>query len=68
MVIKSLDPKSSHLTIKANMYSKSMTITTTRTSILCHAIQIILSVFYMHMSFTSPTLLAYLAQRFFSKC
>jgi hypothetical protein len=34
---------------KANMYSKSMVITITHTSIPCHTIQIILSVFYMHV-------------------
>ena len=46
------------------MYSKPMTITTARTGVLCHMMQIILFVFYMHVSFTSPTLLAYSAQPF----
>jgi hypothetical protein len=36
---------------KANMYSKpmAMAITTARTSVPCHTMQIILSVFYMHV-------------------
>jgi hypothetical protein len=34
---------------KVNMYSKPMTITTTRTDVLCHTMQIILSVFRMHV-------------------
>ena len=44
---------------KANMYSKAMAITTASAGVLCHTMQIILSVFYMHVSFTSPTLLAF---------
>ena len=46
------------------MYSKPMAITTACTGIPCHTMQIILFVFYMHMSFTSPILLAYSAQHF----
>ena len=46
------------------MYSKPMAITTARIGVPCHTIEIILSVFYMHVSFTSPTLLAYSAQHF----
>jgi hypothetical protein len=46
------------------MHSKPMTITTARTGVPCRTMQIILSVFYMHVSFTSPTLLAYSAQCF----
>ena len=42
-----------------------MAITIVRTSVTCHTMQIILFIFYMHVSFTSPTLLAYLAQHFF---
>jgi hypothetical protein len=34
---------------KDNMYSKLMVITTARTGVPCHTIQIILSVFYMHV-------------------
>jgi hypothetical protein len=34
---------------KANMYSKPMAITTAHTSVPCHMMQIILSVFYMHV-------------------
>jgi hypothetical protein len=34
---------------KANMYSKPMTIITARTGVPCHTMQIILSVFYMHV-------------------
>jgi hypothetical protein len=49
---------------KANMYSKPLAITTTHTGVPYHMMQIILSVFYMHMSFTSLTLLAYSAQCF----
>ena len=49
---------------KTNMYSKLIAFTTTRTGAPCHTMQIILSIFYMHVSFTSPILLAYLAQRF----
>ena len=41
-----------------------MTITTARTGVPYYTIQIILSIFYMHVSFTSLTLLACLAQRF----
>ena len=48
---------------KANMYSKSMA-TTVCTGVPCHTMQIILCVFYMHVSFTSPTLLTYSAQHF----
>jgi hypothetical protein len=33
---------------KANIYSKPMAITTARTGVPCHTMQIILSVFYMH--------------------
>jgi hypothetical protein len=53
---------------KANMYSKPMAITIPRTSVLCHIMQIILSVFYMHVSSTSLTLLVYSTQRFSLKC
>jgi hypothetical protein len=60
--------QSSHITHtfdhKTNMYSKPMTVTTARIDVPCHTMQIILSVFYMHVSFTSPTLLIYSAQRF----
>jgi hypothetical protein len=49
---------------KANIYNKHMIITTTHTDVPCHTMQIILSVFYMHVSFTSLTLLAYLVQNF----
>jgi hypothetical protein len=34
---------------KANMYSKPMAITSARTGVPCHTLQIILSVFYMHV-------------------
>jgi hypothetical protein len=34
---------------KANMYSKPMAITTARTGVLCHTMQIIFYVFYMHV-------------------
>jgi hypothetical protein len=34
---------------KANMYSKLMANTTARTGVSCHTMQIILSVFYMHV-------------------
>jgi hypothetical protein len=65
VVTKPLDSKPLHaFDHKLNMYSKSMANTTTCTSALCHMMQIILSIFYMHVSFTSPTLLSYLAQRF----
>jgi hypothetical protein len=53
---------------KANMCSKLMAITPAHTGVPCHTMQIILFVFYIYVSFTSPTLLAYLAQYFFSKC
>ena len=49
---------------RANMYSKPMAINTACTDVPCHTIQIILSIFYMQASFTSPTLIAYSAQRF----
>ena len=44
---------------KANMYSKPMAITTTHTSVRCHTMQIIMSVFYVHVSFISLSLLAF---------
>jgi hypothetical protein len=60
--------QSSHITYtfdhKANMYNKPMAITTARTGVPCHTMYIILFVFYMYLSFTSPTLLIYSAQRF----
>jgi hypothetical protein len=34
---------------KANMYSKPMANTTARMGVPCHTMQIILSVFYMHV-------------------
>jgi hypothetical protein len=34
---------------KANMYSMSMAITTARTGVPCHTMQIIMSVFYMYV-------------------
>jgi hypothetical protein len=46
------------------MYSKPMAITTARTGVPCHTMQIILSVFYMHVSFTSLAWLTDSAQRF----
>ena len=52
MVTKPMDPKpriTHTFDHKANMYSKLMAITTARTSIPCHMMQIILSVFYMHV-------------------
>jgi hypothetical protein len=50
------------------MYSKPIAIITICTNVPCHTMQIILFVFYMHVSFTSPTLLAYSTQCFSSKC
>jgi hypothetical protein len=50
---------------KANMYSKPMAITIACTDVPCHTIQIILSVFYMHVPFTSLTWLTCSAQYFF---
>jgi putative flippase GtrA len=47
---------------KTNMYSKPMAITTARTGVSYHTMQIILSIFYMHVSFTSH--ISILAQRF----
>jgi hypothetical protein len=38
-----------HIDHKANMYSKSMAITTAHTGVPYHMMQIILSVFYMHV-------------------
>ena len=52
MVTKSMDPKPRMIHTfdhKANMYSKPMAITTVRTGVPCHTMQIILSVFYMHV-------------------
>ena len=46
------------------MYSKHMAITIAHTGVPCHTMQIILSVFYMHVIFQSLTWLTYLAQRF----
>ena len=46
------------------MYSKPMAITTARIGVPCHTMQIILSVFYMHVIFTSLTWLISSAQRF----
>ena len=49
------------------MYSKPMAITTARTGVLCHTMQIILFIFYIHVSFTSPILLAF-QHNVFLKC
>jgi hypothetical protein len=49
---------------KSNMYSKFMAITTARTDVPCHTMQIIFSVFYIHVLFTSLTWLTGSAQRF----
>ena len=49
---------------KANMYSKPMVITTTRTDVPCHIMQIILSIFYMHVILQVSLWLTCLAQRF----
>jgi hypothetical protein len=46
------------------MYSKPMAITTTRTGVPFHTMQFILSVFYMHVFFTSLTWLTGSAQHF----
>ena len=52
MVTKPMDLKP-HITYtfdhKANMYCKLMAITTARTGVPCHMMQIILSLFYMHV-------------------
>jgi hypothetical protein len=47
-----MDPQPSHnahIDHKANMYSKPMAITTARIDVPCHTMQIVLSVFYMHV-------------------
>ena len=51
VVTKPMDPKPRITTFdhKANMYSKPMAITIARTGVPCHTMQIILSVFYMHV-------------------
>jgi hypothetical protein len=52
MVMKPMDPKPRITHIfdhKVNMYSKPMAITTACTGVPCHMMQIILSVFYMHV-------------------
>jgi hypothetical protein len=50
--MKPIDPKpriTHTFDHKANMYCKLMAITIARTGVSCHTMQIILSVFYMHV-------------------
>ena len=63
--MKPLDPKPPpiHIDHKANLYSKPMAITTVRTDIPCHTMQLVLSVFYMH-SFTSLIIILLIDTRF----
>jgi hypothetical protein len=52
MVTKPVHPKSritQTFDHKANMYSKLMANTTVHTGVPCHTMQMILSVFYMHV-------------------
>ena len=65
LVTKPLDPKPPppHTGHKANLYSKPMAITTARTGVSCHTIQLVLLVFYMH-SFTSLIIILLTDTRF----
>jgi hypothetical protein len=47
-VIGSKAPTHAHIDHKANMYSKPMAITTARTGVPCHTIQLVLLIFYVH--------------------
>jgi hypothetical protein len=53
---------------RANMYSKPMAITTAHIGVSCHTMQIILSVFYMHVFFFyKPYLVNRFSTMFFPK-